>query len=102
VSVRDHEGTEIESQLIPISNASLHLRNTYVKAYTGNSPSTEPKFWLAFSVTVPPLGFSTYMITSTVEKGLTEFMLETLKTVSFCCHHSVYWSRIQILLLEWY
>ncbi|XP_078167734.1 putative alpha-mannosidase At5g13980 [Carex rostrata] len=69
VLVRNHEGTEIESQLIPISNASLHLRKTYVKAYTGNSPSTEPKFWLTFSVTVPPLGFNTYYISPTMEKG---------------------------------
>ncbi|KAJ4810161.1 Alpha-mannosidase [Rhynchospora pubera] len=69
VLVQDHEGTEIESQIIPIANASLDLRRTYVKAYTGNSPSMEPKFWLAFSVSVPPFGFSTYFITPTKEKG---------------------------------
>ncbi|KAJ3678236.1 hypothetical protein LUZ60_002039 [Juncus effusus] len=63
VSVHDSEGNEIESQLIPISNISLELRNKYAKAYIGKSiKSTEPKFWLAFSVSVPPLGFSTYFI----------------------------------------
>ncbi|MCL7038410.1 hypothetical protein MKW94_014475 [Papaver nudicaule] len=62
VTVRDSSGREIESQLLPMSSASLNLRNYHVKAYLGKSPSDAPKYWLAFSASVPPLGFSTYTV----------------------------------------
>uniref|UniRef100_A0A6V7QUP3 Alpha-mannosidase n=1 Tax=Ananas comosus var. bracteatus TaxID=296719 RepID=A0A6V7QUP3_ANACO len=69
VVVHDHEGNEIESQTLVISNASLKLRNSYVQAYTGKSPNTMPKFWLAFSVSVPPFGFTTYLVSTKKEAG---------------------------------
>uniref|UniRef100_J3KV59 Alpha-mannosidase n=1 Tax=Oryza brachyantha TaxID=4533 RepID=J3KV59_ORYBR len=64
IVVHDSEGREVESQLIPIANASLHMREKHVKAYLGMLPSAKPKFWLAFPVSVPPLGFNTYFISS--------------------------------------
>ncbi|KAF9618950.1 hypothetical protein IFM89_002945 [Coptis chinensis] len=69
VSVHDSRGREIETQLIPITNASLNLRNKYVKAYLGKSPSVTPKYLLAFVASAPPLGFSTYIISSVKSPG---------------------------------
>ncbi|KAK7282128.1 hypothetical protein RIF29_10693 [Crotalaria pallida] len=64
VVVRDSDGKEIQSQLLPILDASLGVRNSHTKAYLGVSPTINPKYWLAFSATVPPLGFSTYYVSS--------------------------------------
>ncbi|TVU24578.1 hypothetical protein EJB05_27023 [Eragrostis curvula] len=65
IVVHDSEGREIESQLLPIADASLNLRDKHVKAYLGTSPHANPKYWLAFSVSVPPLGFNTYLVSNT-------------------------------------
>lgn len=62
--VRDSSGKEIESQLLPISNISLLTTNYLVKAYLGTSASISARYWLAFSASVPPLGFSTYIVSS--------------------------------------
>ncbi|KAJ9683167.1 hypothetical protein PVL29_018952 [Vitis rotundifolia] len=67
--VHDSSGKEIESQLLPVVNASSHTRNFYVKAYLGKSPSGTLKYWLAFSASVPPLGYSTYIISSAKQTG---------------------------------
>ncbi|EEF51696.1 probable alpha-mannosidase At5g13980 [Ricinus communis] len=64
VNVKDSEGNEIESQLLPLLDASISVRNYHSMAYLGSSPNVTPKYWLAFSVSVPPLGFSTYIIAS--------------------------------------
>uniref|UniRef100_A0A2P2MM13 Alpha-mannosidase n=1 Tax=Rhizophora mucronata TaxID=61149 RepID=A0A2P2MM13_RHIMU len=64
VIVQDSSGKQIESQLLPISNATMGIRNKYIKAYLGRFSSRTPKYWLAFSVSLPPLGFSTYIVTS--------------------------------------
>ncbi|KQJ88370.1 hypothetical protein BRADI_4g17308v3 [Brachypodium distachyon] len=64
IVVHDSEGKEIESQLLPITNASLQIRDKHIKAYLGTSSAVKPKFWLAFSVSVPPLGFNTYFVSS--------------------------------------
>ncbi|XP_050232391.1 alpha-mannosidase At3g26720 isoform X2 [Mercurialis annua] len=69
VVVQDSSGKEIESQLLPILNATLSLRNKYVKAYLGKFPSETLKYWLAFSVSLPPLGFSTYTVSSSKQPG---------------------------------
>ena len=69
IVVHDSEGREIESQLLPIANASSHLRDRHVKAYLGTSPAASPKFWVAFPASVPPLGFSTYFISSGKRSG---------------------------------
>ncbi|KAG0483110.1 hypothetical protein HPP92_011194 [Vanilla planifolia] len=62
-------GREIESQLLPIFDASLGLQSLYVKAYLGVSLDVAPKFWLAFPVSVPPFGFSTYIISNAEKIG---------------------------------
>ncbi|KAC9878025.1 hypothetical protein E3N88_45154 [Mikania micrantha] len=60
--VLDSDGKEIDSQLLPIFNASLNMRNYHVKAYLGRTPTSTPQYWLGFTASVPPLGFSTYII----------------------------------------
>ncbi|KAI3669233.1 hypothetical protein L6452_40460 [Arctium lappa] len=60
----DSGGREIESQLLPIFNASFNMRNYHVKEYLGKSPSNTPQYRLRFTTSVPPLGFSTYIISS--------------------------------------
>ncbi|XP_009415848.2 probable alpha-mannosidase At5g13980 isoform X1 [Musa acuminata AAA Group] len=67
--VHDSDGNEIESQLLPLADATINLRSHHVKAYLGISPSITPKFWLIFAVSVPPLGFNTYFVSSTKGKG---------------------------------
>ncbi|ONM26655.1 putative alpha-mannosidase [Zea mays] len=64
IVVHDSEGREIESQLLPIATASLNIREKHVKAYLGTTPGAKPKFWLAFPVSVPPLGFNTYFVSN--------------------------------------
>ncbi|KAJ4833502.1 hypothetical protein Tsubulata_007999 [Turnera subulata] len=69
VVVQDSNGNEIESQLLPISNATLRIRKKYVEAYLGKFPSETLGYWLAFSVSLPPLGFNTYLISIAKETG---------------------------------
>lgn len=69
VAVKDSEGKVIESQLLPLGDASMRSRNYHVKAYLGYVPTATPKFWLAFPVSVPPLGFSTYIISISRKAG---------------------------------
>ncbi|CAD6253773.1 unnamed protein product [Miscanthus lutarioriparius] len=64
IVVHDSEGREIESQLLPIATASLNIRDKHVKAYLGTTPGAKPKFWLAFPVSIPPLGFNTYFVSN--------------------------------------
>ncbi|XP_051119209.1 probable alpha-mannosidase At5g13980 [Andrographis paniculata] len=71
VSVKDAIGNPIQSQLIPIVKSSISLRNFYAKAYTGSSPSVTPTYWLSFTAVVPPLGFSTYIVSTDARKAST-------------------------------
>ncbi|KAL0397205.1 UNVERIFIED_CONTAM: putative alpha-mannosidase [Sesamum calycinum] len=50
--------------LLPIVDALTAMRKFYTSAYTGEFPSTSPMYWLAFTAVVPPLVFSTYVISS--------------------------------------
>jgi len=54
---------------LPIPDAFLGLRNYHTAAYLGVSPSVNPKYWLAFSAFVPPLGFSTYYVSKSKQAG---------------------------------
>lgn len=67
--VLDSNGREIESQLLPIFNASLNMRKYHVKAYLGKTPSNTPKYWLGFTASLPPLGFNTYIISNAKHTG---------------------------------
>ncbi|XP_071709988.1 alpha-mannosidase At3g26720 isoform X2 [Rutidosis leptorrhynchoides] len=77
--VTDSNGKVVESQILPIFNASLNMRSFHVKAYNGKSPSSTPQYWLGFKASVPPLGFSTYII-SKAEKSDTSSTLSTVWT----------------------
>lgn len=70
IFVQDSTGKKVESQLLPVIDASLSFRDYHTMAYLGVSPNVIPTHWLAFSATVPPLGFSTYIISS--DKGAGE------------------------------
>lgn len=67
--VWDSAGREVESQLVPLSNISLLTTYYHIKAYLGISASSSARYWLAFSASVPPLGFSTYVVSSAKRAG---------------------------------
>ncbi|KFK25632.1 hypothetical protein AALP_AA8G139900 [Arabis alpina] len=69
IAVHDSEGHEVESQLVPFTDEYAALRNYHVEAYLGHSPIQVPKYWLVFPVTVPPLGFTTYTISTAKKTG---------------------------------
>ncbi|RVX17989.1 putative alpha-mannosidase [Vitis vinifera] len=71
VVVRDSSGKEIESQILPLANAYVGIRNYYVMAHLGKIPAVTPQYWLAFSASVPPLGLSTYFISKANRKAST-------------------------------
>ncbi|XP_031378258.1 alpha-mannosidase At3g26720-like [Punica granatum] len=62
VAVRDSDGQEVTSQLLPIPDATISLRSFYSAAYLGKPSDVTPKYWLAFTASVAPLGFNTYII----------------------------------------
>ncbi|WVZ05249.1 hypothetical protein V8G54_018595 [Vigna mungo] len=80
VRVQDSNGSEIESQLLPLAEKYLDLRNYYAKAYMGQAPLKTPKYWLAFTVSVPPLGFSTYTVSTAKTTGSTRSSVATYKS----------------------
>ena len=69
ILVLDSAGKEIESQLLPLSNATLNIKRHYVNACPGKASGEGLKYWLAFKVSVPPLGFSTYTVRRTNQIG---------------------------------
>ena len=91
VAVWDSSGKEIESQLLPLLDVSVEVRKYHVKAYLGKSPKTTPSYWLAFSATVPPLGFSTYIVSSSKRAGQpfdspSKISHATLRSLESHCH----------------
>ncbi|KAJ0639214.1 putative alpha-mannosidase [Helianthus annuus] len=71
LAVYDSSEKDVESQILPVINESISIRDYYTAAYTGKPPSSTPKYWLAFTASVPPLGFSTYTISSTKKTAST-------------------------------
>ncbi|GMH06887.1 hypothetical protein Nepgr_008727 [Nepenthes gracilis] len=69
VTVHDYEGREIESQLLPLFDAHVGIRNYHAAAYLGVTPRDAPIYWLAFQASAPPLGFSTYIISGSKDSG---------------------------------
>ncbi|KAG8482418.1 hypothetical protein CXB51_024080 [Gossypium anomalum] len=80
IVIKDSEGREIESQLIPLSNSTLRTRSQYIKAYLGKKPRETAKYWVAFSVSVPSLGFSTYIVATTKETDGRSPTISTMHT----------------------
>ncbi|XP_022885750.1 probable alpha-mannosidase At5g66150 [Olea europaea var. sylvestris] len=62
-------GKIIQSQYVDLDNVTSNLRSFYVKAYTGISPKKAPNYWLFFQASVPPLGWNTFFISKTSQKG---------------------------------
>ncbi|CAN0870191.1 Probable alpha-mannosidase At5g13980 [Linum grandiflorum] len=81
VVIHDPEGKEVEAQLIPLVDAYIRLRNFHVQAYLGTTPSGTPKYWLAFRVSVPPLGFSIYTVSNTKNAGSSSTKSSVYKSI---------------------
>nr|XP_016455893.1 PREDICTED: alpha-mannosidase isoform X1 [Nicotiana tabacum] len=67
--VQDSAGNLVEAQFIELDNITSNLRKFYVEAYLGISPKQAPKYWLIFRVSVPPLGWNTYFVSKSSQKG---------------------------------
>ncbi|GLJ25232.1 hypothetical protein SUGI_0482830 [Cryptomeria japonica] len=78
LTVKDSNGNTVESQLVPLGYSTVHLRSFYKKENLGISSDKSPLFSLFFQVSVPPLGFSTYIISK--ENG-SRPVLSTKQTV---------------------
>ncbi|KAL3525252.1 hypothetical protein ACH5RR_013624 [Cinchona calisaya] len=66
--VQDSSGNMVEAQYVELDNITGSLRNFYVEAYLGISPKQVPKYWLFFQVSVPPLSWNTYFISTASQK----------------------------------
>ncbi|XP_057543590.1 probable alpha-mannosidase At5g13980 isoform X1 [Amaranthus tricolor] len=75
--VRDYEGREIVSQVLPISDVQLSLSKFFVTSYLGVTVRDAPNYWLAFRASVPPLGFSTYTVSGVKGSKLTRSSVDT-------------------------
>ncbi|KAK3039159.1 hypothetical protein RJ639_028905 [Escallonia herrerae] len=69
IAVHDSAGRTIESQLLPLADNDISMRKYHVKAYLGQTPNETPKYWLVFTASVPPLGFSTYTLSTVKMAG---------------------------------
>ncbi|KAK3026721.1 hypothetical protein RJ639_042174 [Escallonia herrerae] len=69
IAVHDSAGRKIESQLLPLVDNDISMRKYHVKAYLGQTPNETPKYWLVFTASVPPLGFSTYTLSTVKMAG---------------------------------
>ncbi|EPS72042.1 alpha-mannosidase, partial [Genlisea aurea] len=66
IEVRDSAGYLIPSQVLPIADAILSIRNLYARKLRSGAAA----YSLSFEATVPPLGFNTYYISlSFASKG---------------------------------
>lgn len=52
-----------------MDNVTTNIRKFYVEAYLGISPKANPKYWLVFQVSVPPLGWNTYLVSEVAGAG---------------------------------
>lgn len=68
-TVRDYNGSEVDSQLLPAADVTNGLRNYYVRDYLGELSNVTAKYLLAFTVSVPPFGYNTYIVSNTKQEG---------------------------------
>ncbi|XP_078151980.1 alpha-mannosidase-like isoform X2 [Carex rostrata] len=78
--VKDSSGASLETQFVEIDNITLNLRKFYVEAYLGISPKQNPKYWLIFQASAPPLGWSSYYISRQTSKVDTKGEYEAILT----------------------
>ena len=99
VTVLDSDGNVVDAQLLPVTQASLRLRNEHVNLYLGKNPENTLRYWLAFPVSVPPLGFSTYTL-APIKAGLLFSLLvnPTCLQVLFHCFHLFLRANVYITL----
>ncbi|KAG6542998.1 hypothetical protein Mapa_015494 [Marchantia paleacea] len=71
VAVLDSAGKQIVSQLIPVTAVERKVRSFYVPAELGIKPSDGPLYWLVFEASVPPLGYTSYVVQPS-EQGAAE------------------------------
>lgn len=74
-----------------LDNVTSNLRDFYTKAYLGISPGKAPKYWILFQVSLPPLGWNTYFVSTASGKGTMGVVLVILMfhihIVVYCCWH---------------
>jgi len=78
----DGDGTNVKSQLLPISNATEDLQKAMLAAEILPNMRSAASHELAFIATVPPLGYSTYTISvddDTAQPELTSAQPSTLR-----------------------
>ncbi|KAJ7526059.1 hypothetical protein O6H91_17G079900 [Diphasiastrum complanatum] len=63
LEVKDSKGNIVSSQLIPISSGAKKVRNIYI---SDGSQNKHPIFWLAFHASVPPFGYNSYFVTTSM------------------------------------
>ena len=68
--VQDSMGNKVETQYVEFDNVTKNLRKFYAEAYLGRPPEEEPKYWLIFQASVPPLGWNTYFFSVSTGKGI--------------------------------
>lgn len=61
-------GNKVETQYVELDNVTKK-RQFYTEAYLGRPPKEEPKYWLIFQASVPPLGWNTYFLSVSTGKG---------------------------------
>ena len=62
VEVVDADGKPVPSQLIPLTETAHKLRDLYVNLDAGVSAGKPPAFYLVFAATVPPLGYTSFVV----------------------------------------
>ncbi|KAL8111174.1 hypothetical protein AgCh_026780 [Apium graveolens] len=67
--VQDSMGNKVEIQYVELDNVTKNLRQFYTEAYIGSPPEDDPKYWLIFQASVPPLGWNTYFLSVSTGKG---------------------------------
>ncbi|OAE30812.1 hypothetical protein AXG93_857s1150 [Marchantia polymorpha subsp. ruderalis] len=71
LAVLDSSGKEIVSQIIPVTVVERKVRSFYVEAELGIKTSDRDLYWLVFEASVPPLGYTSYVVQPS-EEGAAE------------------------------
>ncbi len=78
----DASGQVLESQLVPVSNATVDLQNIMLQADILDNLTAAASYELAFIAAVPPLGYTTYTLTPVWGAQLSSTPLAVLSAAS--------------------
>ena len=78
----DASGETVQSQLLPVSNATMDLQNIMQQADILDNLTAAASFELAFIAAVPPLGYTTYTLSPVWGAHLTSTPLAALSAAS--------------------